>query len=343
VDRHGVLCFVCPGGEDLVVRDPSREDIALVELLKTTSQTADSLATLLGVQAASVQAQLDSLVSAGLVLRRDGPASAPLAGEDAARFSRQLPYLAELGDEMALQRSIRAATVAVIGCGGLGTWAIAALASIGVGNLVLLDDDTVELSNLNRQILYARADTDELKVAMSQRWVQSFDPAINVTVVESRVESAADVASVIRGAAAVVLAADWPPYEIGRWVNAACVDAQIPFMVAGQLPPILKVGPTYVANGGPCLSCHEKALVAESYAYEDYAGHRASDSAQVASTVGPASSVAGGIVGLEMLHLLTGRSPATRDFALIVHMQTLEVRRAPVVRDHACATCKHRW
>jgi bacteriocin biosynthesis cyclodehydratase domain-containing protein len=206
-----------------------------------------------------------------------------------------------------------------------------------------VDDDTVALSNLNRQILYVRADVDELKVAMSHRWVRSFDPTINVTTIESRVESAAHVARVIRGAAAVVLAADWPPYEIGRWVNAACVDARIPFIVAGQLPPILKVGPTYVAEGGPCLSCHEKALAAESYAYEDYAAHRASDSAQIASTVGPASSVAGGLVGLELLHLLAGRVPATRDLALIVHMQTLEVRRSPVVRDHACATCKHLW
>jgi bacteriocin biosynthesis cyclodehydratase domain-containing protein len=342
VDRHGVLCFVCPGGEDLVVRDPSSEDIALVELLKTTSHTAGSLATLLGVQAASVQAQLDSLVSAGLVLRRDGPGSAPLAGEDAARFSRQLPYLAELGDEMALQRSIRAATVAVIGCGGLGTWAIAALASIGVGNLVLVDDDTVELSNLNRQILYARADVGEAKVATTRRWLQSFDPAISVRGVDGRVESAADAAAIVRGSDAVVLAADWPPYEIGRWVNTACVDAEIPFIVAGQLPPILKVGPTYVPGAGPCLSCHETGLAAESYAYEDYAAYRASDSG-IASTVGPASCIAGGLIGLEMLHLLAGQPPATREFAFIVHMRTLDVRRAPLSRNPLCATCKHLW
>jgi bacteriocin biosynthesis cyclodehydratase domain-containing protein len=190
--------------------------------------------------------------------------------------------------------------------------------------------------------LYERADVDELKVAMSQRWIESFDPAINVTTVESRVESAADAARIIQGAAAVVLAADWPPYEIGRWVNSACVDARIPFIVAGQPPPIVKVGPTYIPGAGPCLSCHETALAAESYAYDDYVTHRAADSG-VASTVGPASCVAGGLIGLEMLHLLTGREPATRDFAFIVHMQTLEVRRAMVPRDPACATCKHLW
>ena len=340
MDRHGVLCFVWPGGRDLVVHDPSREDVALVELLKTASHTVGSLATALGVEESSVQARLDSLMSADLVLRRDESASPPLAGDDAERFSRQLPYLAEFGDEIALQRRIREATVAVIGCGGLGTWAVAGLACIGVGNLVLVDDDTVSVSNLNRQILYARGDVDDLKVAVTRRWLHAFDPAISVTSVERRVESAADAAAAVTGADAVVLAADWPPYEIGRWINAACVAARTPFIVAGQLPPILKVGPSYMPGEGACLSCHETALAAESYAYEDYAAYRAADSG-IASTVGPASCVAGGLIGLEMLHLLAGLPPATREFALIVDMRTLEVRHAPVRRDPACEMCKH--
>ncbi len=337
-----MLCFVWPGGQDLVVREPSREDISLVELLQEGTHTVGALAASLGVQASSVQTRLDSLVGAGLVLRRDEPAGPSLVGDDAMRFARQLPYLSELGDEMRLQRGIRDATVAVLGCGGLGTWAIAALACIGVGNLVLVDDDTVGLSNLNRQILYARDDIGERKVAKARRWLNAFDPAINALSVEQRVESATDVATVIQGADAVVLAADWPPYEIGRWVNTACVGAHIPFIVAGQLPPIIKVGPTYVPGGGACLSCHETALATESYAYDDYAAHRASGSGS-ASTVGPASCVAGGLIGLELLHLLAGVPPATRDFALIVHMRTLDVHRAPVGRDPACPTCKHLW
>jgi bacteriocin biosynthesis cyclodehydratase domain-containing protein len=334
-----VLCFVWPGGQDLLVRDPSREDIALIELLKTASHTVASLAAALGIEASAVQMRLDSLVAADLVLRRVDPPSPPLSGDDAERFSRQLPYLAEFGDETAVQRRIREARLTVIGCGGLGTWAIAALACIGVGNLVLVDDDIVSLSNLNRQILYARDHVGDLKVAMTRQWLQSFDPAINVTTIERRVGSAQDAAEVVSGSDAVVLAADWPPYEIGRWINTACVAAGIPFIVAGQLPPIIKVGPSYVA-GGACLSCHETALAAESYAYEDYTAQRASDSGMV-STVGPASCVAGGLIGLELLHLLAGRAPATREFAFIVDMRTLEVRHAPVARDPTCATCKH--
>jgi bacteriocin biosynthesis cyclodehydratase domain-containing protein len=332
VDRHGVLCFVRPGSMDLIVRDPDPEDIALVQRLQTGWLTADSVA--------GGEARLQSLIAADLVLVRDAAPAEPLPAEDAERFSRQLPYLAELGDEVALQRRVREATVAVVGCGGLGTWAVAALACLGVGRLVLVDDDTVSLSNLNRQILYARADVGGLKTAVTERWLRAFDPAVRVTRSERRVGSAAEVAAVVAGADAVVLAADWPPYEIGRWVNEACVQARIPFIVAGQLPPVIKVGPTYFPGRGACLDCHEAALRRDSYAFDDYVAFREADPG-VASTIGPASCVAGGLIGLELLHLLSGRTPATQGCAALLHMQTLELRHLPVERDPSCPTCKH--
>ena len=55
------------------------------------------------------------------------------------------------------------------------------------------------------------------------------------------------------GADAVVLAADWPPYELGRWVNAACVSTGTPFITGGQVPPLLRIGPTYVPGSGAVL------------------------------------------------------------------------------------------
>jgi bacteriocin biosynthesis cyclodehydratase domain-containing protein len=340
VDRHGALCFVVPGGQDFVVREPEPLDIALVQRLDGSSATAAALAAGLGAEASLVKRKLDSLDAAELVLVREEIRGASLDGEDAERFARQLPYLAELGDEVRLQRALRGATVAVLGCGGLGTWAIAALACIGVGRLVLVDDDRVELSNLNRQILYARRDVGVAKVAASARWLRAFDPALEVTAVDRRIARAEDVLPVVAGADAVVLAADWPPYEIARWVNAACVEARVPFLVAGQLPPVIKVGPTYMPGHGPCFACHEAALARDSHAYADYVTFRLAEGGE-AATLGPASCVAGGLLGLELLHLLTGHAPVTRDAALLVHMRTLVVRREAVVRDPACATCKH--
>jgi bacteriocin biosynthesis cyclodehydratase domain-containing protein len=226
----------------------------------------------------------------------------------------------------------------VLGCGGIGTWVIAALAGAGPGRLTLVDDDRVELSNLNRQMLYTRADVGAPKVAAAAAWVRAFDPAVEVRAREQRLRGPADVEAAIAGADAVVLAADQPPYEIARWVNAACLRARTPFSVAGQLPPLVKVGPTYMPGEGPCFACHESALRSASDIYVDYVASRAAAPA-TASTVGAASCVAGGLLGLELLHLLGGLPPATRDCALIVHMRTLEVRREPVGRRPDCELC----
>jgi molybdopterin-synthase adenylyltransferase len=339
VDRHGALCFVRPGGQDRIVRDPDAVDVAIVRRLQRSRATVETLADDVGVARDVAREKVDSLVAADLVLVSQPSPEPPLPDEDAERFSRQLPYLAELGDEVRLQRRLRDSQVAVLGCGGIGTWAIAALACIGVGRLVLADDDRVALSNLNRQILYTHGDVGAEKVVASARWLRAFDPAIDVTTSSRRIASPADVAQVAEGADVVVLAADQPPYEISRWVNAACVETRTPFIVAGQLPPVIRVGPTYVPGDGACYRCHEAALVRDSLAYEDYVAFRADDA--TASTLGPASSVAGGLMVLELLHLLTGHAPVTQEVALLVHMRTLEVRREPVARDATCAACKH--
>ena len=340
MDRHGELCLVRPGGQDLIVRRPEATDVALVRELRDVWATAEDLAQRVGVDAAVVQHKLDSLAAADLVVVNTASPAAPLAGEDAERFSRQLPYLAELGDDVRLQRRLRDSTVAVIGCGGLGTWAIAALACVGVGRMVLIDDDRVALSNLNRQILYSRADVGTAKVGAAATWVNGFDPAIRVRAVERRMASADDVVANVASADVVVLAADWPPYEISRWVNAACLQARIPFIAAGQLPPIVKVGPTYVPGAGPCFTCHETALAKSSRSYEDYVAFRGSEPT-TAPTLGPGSCIVGGMLGMELLHLLTGQVPATQGVAVLLNMTTMTIRHERVDRDRDCAACKH--
>jgi molybdopterin-synthase adenylyltransferase len=91
-----------------------------------------------------------------------------LPAAELARFDRQLRYFSDIGTQALTpsecQRRLREAKVAVLGVGGLGGSAAIWLASIGVGEMWLIDGDRVEASNLNRQILFAEAEIGLLKV-----------------------------------------------------------------------------------------------------------------------------------------------------------------------------------
>jgi bacteriocin biosynthesis cyclodehydratase domain-containing protein len=320
----GDVYLLRPGGAPtVVVRQPGAEDRELLERL--------------AVEAVPECERIAPLVAAGLLVAE--PRGEPLDADAGERFARQLPYFAEAGDAAATQRRLRAARVAVIGCGGLGTWALGALAGLGVGHFTLVDHDIVELANLNRQILYGVADVGAPKVACAARWVRALDPRIGVREIARRVEGEAGAAAAIDGADAVVLAADWPPYELGRWVNRACVRGGVPFMVAGQQPPVLKIGPTYFPGRGPCFACHERRLAADFPLYPELAEHRRRHPGE-ATTLGPASGVVGTLMALEIMHLLTGGEPvATQGSALLIDMRTLEQRWEAIERDPGCPVC----
>jgi ThiF family len=244
----GDVYLLRPGTRDEhVVRAPSDEDRDLLRRLAREAVAAP--------EGSRVASRIGPLVAAGVVV--PDPSSPPLSPADAERFDRQLPYLAELGDPRDVQRRLRAGRVVVLGCGGLGTWALGAMASVGIGSFVLVDHDTIELSNLNRQILYGEADLGRPKVTVAAEWLRRFDPTIEVLTMSHRVEGPGDLVAAVDGADALVLVADWPPYDLARWVNEACLAGGVPFITAGQQPPLLKIGPTYLPGRGACLACHE--------------------------------------------------------------------------------------
>ena len=326
------------GTSDLVLPEPDATDRALLDALIEPS-TAAMLATVTGAEPAIVQEKLAALDGVGVLT--SWPANVPPLGEDdAGRFDRQLPYLAEFGAPADLQRRLKEAAVTIIGCGGLGTWGLGGLAGAGVGSFVLVDDDTVEPSNLNRQILYVEADIGRPKVACAAEWLRRFAPKTNVTTIDTRIHGVDDVAPLARAADLVILVADWPPYELERWVNQACVAERTPYIACGQGTPIMKIGPTYVPGRTACFACEETQMRAAAPLYDDVVAMRRRFAATVpAMTLGPAAGVVGTLLSLEVMHTLLGQQPATEGRAMLLDIQTLETSWAPVERDPTCPVC----
>jgi bacteriocin biosynthesis cyclodehydratase domain-containing protein len=336
VAGDGSLYLVRAGDDDLVIRDPDPVDPDLLNRLAHGEPTLAELAGALALGAPVVAAKLDALTAAGVVVT--AARSPVLDTVDAERYARQLPYLADLGDERDLQRALGASRVVVIGCGGLGTWALAALAAAGVRHLRLVDDDVVERSNLNRQVLYAPADLGKPKVDAAAAWLRAFDERIDVEALVRRVDGPAAASALVRDADAVVLAADFPPFELARWINTAGLHHGVPFITAGQVPPLVKIGPLYRPGLTACFGCHERALRATSSDYDAYVT-RVRDSPARGATLGPASGIVGTMLAMEIVHLLSGTEPASAGAALLLDLRTLTTRREEIARDPTCPEC----
>jgi bacteriocin biosynthesis cyclodehydratase domain-containing protein len=260
-----------------------------------------------------------------------------------ARFDRQLRYFSDIGGAgptpSECQDRLREARLAVIGVGGLGGWAAWALACCGIGEMWLIDGDRVEISNLNRQILYTEADVGRPKVEAAAERLGAFNSAMRIEATDRRLESEEEIAEFIAGSDVVIDAADWPAHDIERWVNAACYATGIPYITMSHFPPIARVGPLYVPGRTGCFICQETAY-RRSYPLFDVAIEQRRAQPSPAATLGPACGLIGGQVGLEIMHHLTGLAePSTLGVAHIYDLRTMEVEREPVEPEPDCPVC----
>lgn len=341
VSPEGDVYLLRPSADsDIRIEGPGEEDRRLLVALDG-EHTVEQLQEEFGEQAvADLIAQLQELE-----VVEDAADDDLLEAGELARFDRQLRYFSDVGrpelPPSECQRRLRQAKIAVLGVGGLGAWSAWALACCGVGELWLIDGDRVEISNLNRQIIYTEADLGLLKAEVAAARLRAFNSSMRVTTTARRLESQEDIAEFIAGSDLVIDAADWPAHDIERWCNRACFEAGIPYITMSHFPPIARVGPLYVPGRTGCFACQEEGYRRE-YPLFDVAVDQRRAQPTPAATLGPACGLIGGLVGMEALHLLTGLSePATLGAAHIYDLRTMEVKREPVVPEPGCPVCGH--
>lgn len=334
--------YLLRGGHeaDLVVEDAGPGERALFRLLAHGERAIDELHRAVDEQAPgalNVREALANLAEHGLI--EDGAPAGPstLSTEERARYDRQLPYVGATGQER-----LRDARVSILGVGGLGSWTLCGLACAGVGHVRIVDDDTIDLTNLNRQLLYGRADVGRPKVEVAAEAIAAFNPSIRVEPVAVRASSTDDVARFVDDCDLVVLTADWPMHDLPRWVDRSCQRTGIPWIGASQVPPLVRVGPTYAPGRTACLECQERAARRAFPLYDELAAWREAHPL-AAATLGWASGLIGSLLAGEVIHELAGNvEPATMGTAVSVDLRTLAVFRDPVPRDPACPACAPR-
>jgi molybdopterin/thiamine biosynthesis adenylyltransferase len=238
--------------------------------------------------------------------------------EEVDRYARQL-VLREIGGPG--QQRLKAATIALVGAGGLGAPAALYLAAAGVGALRLIDPDTVALSNLQRQVIYGGGDVGALKTDAAAKRLAALNSHVTV---EQRAAAltTANAAELLAGCDLVLDGTD--DFATRFAVNAACCASHTP-LVSGAIGRW--TGQVGVFAGKPCYRC----LVPE-----------APPDAETCATVGVVGAL-GGVIGsmmaLEAVKLLTGAGDSLTGRLLIYDSLAANTRTVRIGADPDCPVC----
>jgi adenylyltransferase/sulfurtransferase len=245
----------------------------------------------------------------------------PLSASELSRYQRHI-VLPELGASG--QERLQAARVVVVGAGGLGSPAALYLAAAGVGTLGLVDCDRVEISNLQRQVLFDSAAVGRLKTEAARERLLALNPEINV-VAHTLTLRAENVLEVLRGYDVVLDGTD--RLTTRYLVNDACVLLGKP-LVTAAIHRFEGHAMTYLPGRGPCYRCLFAA--AEEGVVASCAG---------AGVLGVLPGVLGAIQATEAVKVLTGIGEPLA--GRLVTYDALELRfvELPVTRRADCAVC----
>ncbi|MEM4703640.1 MAG: HesA/MoeB/ThiF family protein [Candidatus Bathyarchaeia archaeon] len=238
-------------------------------------------------------------------------------------YSRQI-ILKELGPQG--QKKLAQAKVAIIGLGGLGTAASLYLALAGVGYLRLIDQDTVELVNLHRQILYAPEDLRYPKVEVSAKRLKKANPLVKVEAVPENVNQS-NVERLVSGVDVVVDGLDniYTRYIINR----SCAKLRIPYVFGAAIGVEGNLS-VFAPPETPCLECvfpniEDSALL----------------SCDVRGVIGATPGIIGAMQAMETIKLISGMGSPLKGKLLICDFSDMYFASIDIYKRRDCPVCQN--
>jgi len=247
----------------------------------------------------------------------------PLTNDESSRYARHLT-LPEVG--VAGQQKIIAASVLCVGAGGLGSPIIAYLAAAGIGKLGIVDCDTVEVSNLQRQVLHGTEDVGRRKTESARDTVRSLNPNVEVVLHNVRLTSA-NALEIIAGYDIVVDGTDNFPTRY--LVNDACVLSGKP-NVYGSIFRFEGQASVFAPRlGGPCYRC----------LFPEPPPPGSVPSCAEGGVLGVLPGVIGTIQATEILKLILGIGTTLLNRLLLFDALEMKFRELKLRRDPQCPAC----
>ena len=246
-----------------------------------------------------------------------------LSNEEIRRYSRHL-ILPEVG--LAGQKKIKSTSVLCIGAGGLGSPIAMYLAAAGVGRLGLVDFDTVDFSNLQRQILHGTDDVGRLKGESARDTIKSINPGVEVVLHSVRLSSE-NAMDIIRQYAVVVDGTDNFPTRY--LTNDACVLLKKP-NVYGSIFRFEGQASVFAPHlGGPCYRC----------LYPEPPPPGMVPSCAEGGVLGVLPGIVGCIQATEILKLAIGKGTSLIGRLLLFNALDMKFKELKLRRDPQCPLC----
>lgn len=248
-------------GQLISLEDPDGRVLALLKLLDGEHSSLDVHSSLSAIfpdiTLAEVEEAIHDLDDAALLQGADD-LGADFGAADRERWSNNLgffeTYATLATSKFEFQRRIRDAKVAVLGVGGIGSHVLIDLVAIGFHDIRIVDFDTIELSNLNRQILYGEPFIGRPKVEVATERAKALNSAVRIDPVRLKITSADDVYDVVRDREAIIAVVDRPKMHILNWLNEGCVRAGTA-LISGGVDTQRAVHFTVVPGISGCVQC----------------------------------------------------------------------------------------
>jgi adenylyltransferase/sulfurtransferase len=254
--------------------------------------------------------------------REAGPDAGPLSRAETERYGRHLA-LPEVGVEGQLR--LKRAAVLLVGAGGLGAPAALYLAAAGVGRLTLVDDDRVDVSNLQRQVIFDTGDAGRDKADAARDRLSALNPHVDVEARAVRV-TAENVTDLVRGHDVVIDGSD--NFTTRYLINDACVRLRVPF-VSGSVRRFEGQVCLFVPGDGPCYRCLFPAPPAPG---------TVPDCAQ-GGVLGVLPGIVGSIQAAEALKWILRAGDTLRGRLLRIDALHMRFTETAIARDPACPAC----
>jgi adenylyltransferase/sulfurtransferase len=231
-----------------------------------------------------------------------------------ARYNRQL-IIPDFGEEG--QKKLKDSHVVIVGMGGLGCASATYLTTAGVGHITIVDFDTIELPDLNRQILYWEEDVGKKKVIVAKRKLSRLNSKVKISPIFAKITEE-NILSIIDGAQVVVDGLDNSATRLV--VNSACIKQQIPYIYGG-VSRLRGMITTIIPGQTPCLACFRP------------------EGAGGLGVLGVTPATIASLQALEAIKLLIGQSPSLAGKLLLFNGDDMKFQLLEIKRNEGCPVC----